>query len=368
MKIWEKAVQTAQQAAENLDKPACSWALEQLQTAVKTGRLQGCFREAEYAPAHAQAAADGFAECMNDEAVLPYRPLHAAKRCWVYLTQWLDKIEEILSAEGEAVKIADEHRPVDPLTVEPNIELVKMLHKGATKEEIAEKLHLTPRAVQEKLAALNGKRKLPLRVGGQALRVNVSDARIDPTDGSGKKNTKEYRTWNTLHPVTLQLNVMELLTLFRALALYQSKGLELGEDIAKDIWVQLSEYGQERLQTLAEDWMMHRLMPLGEEIDLANYFNNLQNEDGNSTHGFRDERELLHSEAAYALEETCGMFYKAGRNCNVKYGKWPETHTLEHQRIVNYENGVFSFRNADDRTAPVTEIPEDEIERLELCE
>ena len=39
MKIWEKAVQTAQQAAENLDKPARSWALEQLKTAVETGRL-----------------------------------------------------------------------------------------------------------------------------------------------------------------------------------------------------------------------------------------------------------------------------------------------------------------------------------------
>lgn len=368
MKTWEKAVQTAQRAAEKLDKPAHSWALEQLHAAVETGRLQGCFHEAEYTPARAQEAADGFAECMNDEAVLPHRPLHAAKHCWVYLTQWLDKIEEILSAEGETVKIADEHRPVDPLTVEPNIELVKMLHKGATKEEIAEKLHLTPRAVQEKLAALNGKRKLPLRVGGQALRVNVSDARIDPTDGSGKKNTKQYRTWNTLHPVTLQLNVMELLTLFRALALYQSKGLELGEDIAKDIWVQLSEYGQERLQTLAKDWMMNRLMPLDEEIDLANYFDNLKTEDGNSTHAFRTERELLDSEAAYALEETCGMFYKAGRNCNVKYGRWPEMRTLEHQKIVNYANGIFSFRDADDRTAPVTEIPEDEIERLELCE
>ena len=210
--------------------------------------------------------------------------------------------------------------------------------------------------------------RLPLRVGGQALRVNVSDARIDPTDGNGKKNTKQYRTWNTLHPVTLELNMMELFTLFRALALYQSKGLELGEDIAKDIWVQLSEYGQERLQTLAKDWMMNRLVPLGEEIDLANYLDNLQNEDGNSAHGFRTERELLDSEAAYALEETCGMFYKAGRNCNVEYGRWPETHILEHQKIVNYENGIFSFRNADDRTAPVTEIPEDEIERLELCE
>ena len=138
MKTWEKAVQTAQRAAEKLDKPAHSWALEQLHAAVETGRLQGCFHEAEYTPARAQEAADGFAECMNDEAVLPHRPLHAAKHCWVYLTQWLDKIEEILSAEGETVKIADEHRPVDPLTVEPNIELVKMLHKGATKEEIAE--------------------------------------------------------------------------------------------------------------------------------------------------------------------------------------------------------------------------------------
>ena len=40
MKIWEKAVQTAQQAAENLDKPARTWALEQLKTAL--GGTYGC--------------------------------------------------------------------------------------------------------------------------------------------------------------------------------------------------------------------------------------------------------------------------------------------------------------------------------------
>ena len=101
--------------------------------------------------------------------------------------------------------------------------------------------------MQEKIAALNGKRKMPLRVGGQALHVNVSDRRIAPDvcedseQKRGKQNVKKYQTWNTMHPITLQLNVTQLWTLFRALALYHSKGYTLGDDIAKDIWVQLRE-------------------------------------------------------------------------------------------------------------------------------
>ena len=374
MKIWEKAVLTAKQAAEELGEPVLSWALEQLRIAVDTGRLQSCFREEEYSSVHTQEAADGFAECMDDESVVPHRPLHTVKHCWEYLMQWLDKFEEVLSQEGEAVTIADEYLPTDSLIGDTNIELVKMLHKGATKEEISEKLQITPRAVQEKIAALNGKRKLPLRVGGQALRVNVSDVRIVPREGEeasekkSKKNTKEYHTWNTLHPVTLQLNVMQLWTLFRALALYHSKGMELGDDIAKDIWVQLSEYGQDRLKALSKDWMIERLMPLDEDVDLSNYLNKLKSESGNSAHEFHTERELLLASDDNVHCEAYLMFYKAGRECNVKYGIYPNEKILEHQKIVNYANGILSFRDADDRTAPVTEVKESEIERLELCE
>ena len=247
MKIWEKAAQTGRQAAELLDEQALRGVLGQLQKAEDIGRLQGCFREDEYHPAYAQEEANGLAECMDDDSVLPRRTLHAAKCCYEYLMQWFDKIGEALSQDGKTVVIGSEYRPADPLTGDTNIELVKMLHRGATKEEIGKKLQITERAVQEKIAALNGKRKMPLRVGGQALHVNVSDRRIAPDvcedseQKRGKQNVKKYQTWNTMHPITLQLNVTQLWTLFRALALYHSKGYTLGDDIAKDIWVQLRE-------------------------------------------------------------------------------------------------------------------------------
>ena len=247
MKIWEKAAQTGRQAAELLDEQARRWVLGQLQKAEDIGRLQGCFREDEYHPAYAQEEANGLAECMDDDSVLPRRTLHAAKCCYEYLMQWFDKIGEALSQDGKTVVIGSEYRPADPLTGDTNIELVKMLHRGATKEEIGKKLQITERAVQEKIAALNGKRKMPLRVGGQALHVNVSDRRIAPDvcedseQKRGKQNVKKYQTLNSMHPITLQLNVTQLWTLFRALALYHSKGYTLGDDIAKDIWVQLRE-------------------------------------------------------------------------------------------------------------------------------
>lgn len=373
MKIWEKAVQTGRQAANLLDEWARCWVLSQLQKAEDTGRLQGCFREEEYRPAHAQEAANGLAECMDDDSVLPHRPLHAAKCCYGYLMQWFDKIGEVLSLDGKTVVIGSEYRPADPLTEDTNIELVKMLHRGATKEEISRKLQITERAVQEKIAALNGKRNMPLRVGGQALHVSVSDRRIDPdphTDSekkTSKKNVKKYQTWNTMHPITLQLNMTQLWTLFRALALYQSKGYMIGADIAKDIWVQLSEYGQERLQALAEDGSLERMMPLDENVKLRNYLNNIQTEDYTYCRGFRTERDLLDSDNNPSLEAYF-MFAKAGRKCNIGYGKYPDDKVLEHQIIVNCENGVLCFRDAMDKKAPVTEVLESEISYIELCE
>lgn len=373
MKIWEKAVQAGRQAAQMLDEQAYHWVLGQLEKAVDSGRLQGCFREDEYRPAYAQETANGLAECMNDDCVLPHRPLHAAKCCYGYLMQWFDKIGEVLSQDGKAVAIDSEYRPADPLTVDTNIELVKMLHRGATKEEISKKLQITERATQEKIAVLNGKRKMPLRVGGQALYVNVSDRRIDPdphTDSekkTSKKNVKKYQTWNTMHPITLQLNMTQLWTLFRALALYQSKGYMIGDDIAKDIWVQLSEYGQERLEALAEDRALERMMPLDENVKLQNYLNNMQIEDYTYCRGFRTERNLLDGDDNPSLEAYF-MFAKAGRKCNIGYGRYPNDRVLEHQIIVNCENGVLFFRDAMDKNAPVTEILEDEISYIELCE
>ena len=279
----------------------------------------------------------------------------------------------MLSQGGKTIAIGSEYRPADPLTEDTNIELVKMLHRGATKEEISKKLQITERAVQEKIAALNGKRKMPLRVGGQALRVNVSDRRIAPdpnTDSekkTGRKNVKKYQTWNTMHPITLQLNVTRLWTLFRALALYQSKGDRLGNDIAKDIWVQLSEYGQERLEALAQDEIMERIIPLVENVNLRNYFNNIQTEEAADFRGFRTERDLLDTDDN-VHRDAYVMFYKAGRKCNVGYGRYPNDRVLEHQIIVNCENGVLSFRDAMDKNAPVTEVPESEISYIELCE
>lgn len=367
MKIWEKAAQTGRQAAELLDEQACRWVLGQLEKVENDGCLRNYFREDEFCPGCAQKVADGLAECMGDKSVLPLRPLHKAKCCYTYLMQWFKKLEDVLSQDGQHIEIDRECLPPDPLAEDISIELVKMLHKGVTKDEISKRFHLTQRAVQEKLAALNGSRKTPLRVGGQALHVNVSDMRIDPKNRTiEKKNVKEYHTWNTMHPVMLQLNMMQLWTLFRALALYQSKGYTLGDDIAKDIWVQLSEYGQEKLEELAADRLIEYAMRMDANVDLSYYLNNIQTAEDMDNRGFRTERDLLGSDDN-AYREAYVMFYKAGRKCNVEFGKYPNNTVLEHQIIINYENGILSFREAEDENALIVKVPEDQISYIELC-
>ena len=90
-----------------------------------------------------------------------------------------------------------------------------------------------------------------------------------------------YVTLNTVHPIGLQLNITQLLSLFQALNLYRMQNQNIGDDIAKDIWVQLSEYGQRKLLELAKDRSIQRLLNLGtnDNMDsLENYFYNLQSE------------------------------------------------------------------------------------------
>ena len=62
------------------------------------------------------------------------------------------------------------------------------------------------------------------------------------------------------------------------------------------------------------------------------------------------------------------MFYKAGRKCNIYFGKCPNNTVLEHQIIINYENGILYFREAEDENAPIVKVPEDQISYIELCE
>lgn len=170
-----------------------------------------------------------------------------------------------------------------------------------------------------------------------------------------------------MHPITLQLNMTQLWTLFRALALYQSKGYTLGDDIAKDIWVQLSEYGQEKLEELAADRLIEHAMRMDTNVDLSYYLNNIQTAEDMDNREFRTERDLLGSDDN-VYREAYVMFYKAGRKCNVEFGKYPNNIVLEHQIIINYENGILSFREAKDENAPIVKVPEDQISYIELCE
>lgn len=135
------------------------------------------------------------------------------------------------------------------------IAMVKLLHcrEGITYSDIENKLDISDRSAQKNLVKLNptlynGPKEpyAPFCIGGQPLCANVE--LIDPkeTDASQKR----FWTRNSVHPLVLQENIMQLATLLNALChQYFDREDQLSVLIAVDIWNQMSEYAQKKILT-----------------------------------------------------------------------------------------------------------------------
>jgi len=85
---------------------------------------------------------------------------------------------------------------------------------------------------------------VPFRLGGQPLLAEIE--LVDKTETRAKH--KRFRTLNSVHPLVLQENIMQLATLLKALShQYYDQADDVSRIIAVDIWSQMSEYARKKI-------------------------------------------------------------------------------------------------------------------------
>ena len=134
------------------------------------------------------------------------------------------------------------------------ITLLKALHDrdGITNKGLQQLLGVKYKTIQNDLRRIspdlceseNAKAKIePLTIAGVPVNVKVNV-------NVGKQGEKKYHTPSTVHPINLQLNIMQLATLMEALHLKAETEYdrEISSLLAADIWSQVSDYGRERIR------------------------------------------------------------------------------------------------------------------------
>lgn len=166
---------------------------------------------------------------------------------------WLNKI-------ASQYEITNSFIP-EELDVKENdtgVALLKMLHarEGVSYDDINNELDIGPRAIQKDLVKLspslyNGNSSsdepyVAFHLGGQPLH-----AEIKLVAETQVAKEKRFYTPNSVSPIILQENIMQLGTLLNALAnQYYDKNQEddVARLIAVDIWNQMSEYAQDKIK------------------------------------------------------------------------------------------------------------------------
>lgn len=206
------------------------------------------------------------------------------KECFV---AWLQKI-------GQAYAIADATIP-DELIIgtqerDAGIAMLKLLHArdGVTYEEMKNGLgRISPRSIQKDLIKISpslyggdGKPDVPFRLGGQPLLAEIE--LVDPEEYHAAK--KRFRTLNTVHPLVLQENIMQLATLLKALAAqYFDQDDDVSRIIAVDIWSQMSPYARKKIV----DFYAF------DDLKLADFISEIDNPCPDDHGVYRTEKELL---------------------------------------------------------------------------
>lgn len=166
---------------------------------------------------------------------------------------WLEKIEELFSVTnvkspyGLGSSTSETHT---------GIAILKLLHarQGTTVREMADELHVSTRAIQKDLVKLSfsassrdANTDIRIRLGGQPLQAKI-DTIKDP-ETYKEIVPKRYLTHNSVSPLVLQENIMQLATLLKALCRqFCDHEDDSAKIIAVDIWNQMSEYAQNKIK------------------------------------------------------------------------------------------------------------------------
>lgn len=262
--------------------------------------------------------------------------------------EWLDAIKnkyEIRDAE------LPEELKVRPEEFDTAVVMIKELHsrRGVSKEDLKKKLNFKDvRTVQKNLRKLSPSLYegedfdkdnvyMPFRLGGQPLHVNIQ------SHDENKENRKYYRTLNTLHPIVLQENLMQVGTLLQALCRnYYDYESNISTTIAIDIWSQLSEYAKMRIEKYY----------CFDDQDMADFIELLKDEcPDNHACGYRTEMQMFADIELPIDESIRGLLKGKNRTCTLVYrDEYEEIIRLENQHLrgqrVTKEGVEYEFHSS----------------------
>ena len=174
------------------------------------------------------------------------------QRLWDSCDKWIQRIAGKLGVEDTHCFEDEIARPVER---DLGIDLIKALHdeEGKTKAVLAQELNIGEKTIQTALRALDpalrkgGNDIRPLRIAGQEMHPSIQ-YRHQTSKDNPRAVERVFYMENRLHPIALQLNTQELGTLLQSLyRMYDEAASNLSNEIALDIWCQLTAYAQDRI-------------------------------------------------------------------------------------------------------------------------
>ncbi|MGN0470918.1 MAG: hypothetical protein ACI4GV_08410 [Acutalibacteraceae bacterium] len=263
---------------------------------------------------------DGFADYLRS---YPASPVYKERCIRQFLEKWLKSIAKHFD---EFFPEENDYLP-EFLYEDKTVELVKLLHDrdGITKEELHEKLGVSEKTIQTNLRLLspslrkNGKKtdsESSLKIGGYVVNANIREERK-------KDNRKYYCMPNTVHPIVLLPNLMQVGVLLKSLA--QNKDSDVSIYTGADIWCQLSDYCKKKI------WNCFAL----NDESLVCFINMIEYRIKHGyIPGFITERDM----DIYSISEKLIMAVKAERICTVSIEKDNSTITRKRQKIAILKN------------------------------
>lgn len=238
---------------------------------------------------------------------------------------WLKAIDLDYDLENRSIP-----EELEPDEVDLGIKMVKLLHnrRGMSYDDFTRELELqSERSVQKYLVKLspslysgpaNKSPYPPFYLGGRPLYAEIKNIG-DPYEAGHKR----FISRNTVHPLVLQQNIMQLATMMKALChQYEDYGDEMARFIAVDLWYQLSEYAQNKIKNYYAY----------SDPDLSYFIRVIDDECPDDHAVYQKEKEYLLDDIERPIDMALGdlckvggrtgtIILKTGKRINVRYMK-----------------------------------------------
>lgn len=258
---------------------------------------------------------------------------------------------------GQAYGVSNYEKHLDnipkPLDCDISVDIIKELHSrdGITKEELASKYNVSTKTVQKYLHRLSDK-KTPLRIGGQAVNLRLAHHKE-----TSRTEERRFYTPDTLSPIILQLNVMQVGSLLQSLCrnYYSDNGGVIPSELALNVWCQLTEYVKERIRSVFAE----------RDFEFAGFLDILDDESKLSTPQFISETEMIYSDEPndYTNEEQLLFAYKNATPHDILLNNPPIA--LKNQRIrYDHRDNIYFALPFDNPNGKRINISPDDLKKI----